>query len=223
MDELLRNEILVPLKNSEQLMHFYLNVKLRAIILLFQYLNNVFHIILMCYLPMENSYRNYLLELFDFPRIYSRNLFSVIQVARFNLKSDNSNLLTSNNLTSLTSKVFIVHVNAQTNKKILLSYHLWNWTVVKNDIQLLKTNYKVFALEIKFTEVCCPQDYFHWMFNESIYHTTSVILDINSNILPFAYLRYIFSPLGAVIILLPSILNHSQHLHNISSQLNKNA
>lgn len=62
-----------------------------------------------------------------------------------------------------------------------------------------------------------------FMFNESIYYTMSVILDINSNILPFAYLRYIFSPLGAVIILLPSILNHSQHLHNISSQLNKNA
>lgn len=59
MDELLRNEILVPLKNSEQLMHFYLNVKLRPIILLFQYLNNVFHMILMCYLPMENSNRNY--------------------------------------------------------------------------------------------------------------------------------------------------------------------
>lgn len=66
MDELIRNEILVPFENSEQLIHFYLNVELRPIVLFFQYLNNVFHRILMCYLPMENSHRSYLLELFDF-------------------------------------------------------------------------------------------------------------------------------------------------------------
>lgn len=68
MDELPRNEILAPLENSEQLINFYLNVKLRQIILLF-HLNNVYHRILMYYLSMENSHRNYSPELFDFPRI----------------------------------------------------------------------------------------------------------------------------------------------------------
>lgn len=31
MDELIRNEILVPFEKSEQLIHFYLNVELRPI------------------------------------------------------------------------------------------------------------------------------------------------------------------------------------------------
>lgn len=35
MDELIRNEILVPFENSEQLIHFYLNVELRPIDLFF--------------------------------------------------------------------------------------------------------------------------------------------------------------------------------------------